>query len=104
MTVSVEASNQAQPSNYTLFIRDTSVVSGDLRAVLLRAKARADRGGPKDVLLFEDETGRQLEVSLEGTPEELLARALPIASPQGRGRPKLGVTAGEVTLLPRHWE
>jgi hypothetical protein len=24
--------------------------------------------------------------------------------PRGRGRPKLGVVAREVTLLPRHWE
>ena len=24
--------------------------------------------------------------------------------PRGRGRPKLGVTAREVTLLPRHWD
>jgi hypothetical protein len=24
--------------------------------------------------------------------------------PRGRGRPKLGVLAREVTLLPRHWE
>lgn len=26
------------------------------------------------------------------------------SSPRGRGRPKLGVVAREVTLLPRHWE
>jgi len=26
------------------------------------------------------------------------------AAPKGRGRPKLGVVAREVTLLPRHWE
>src|SRR3546814_13839563 len=33
--------------------------------------------------------------------------ALPISvaeAPRGRGRPKLGVTAREVTLLPRHWD
>jgi hypothetical protein len=26
------------------------------------------------------------------------------AEPRGRGRPKLGVVAREVTLLPRHWD
>ena len=26
------------------------------------------------------------------------------AGPRGRGRPKLGVVAREVTLLPRHWD
>jgi hypothetical protein len=28
----------------------------------------------------------------------------PPSEPRGRGRPKLGVVAREVTLLPRHWE
>jgi hypothetical protein len=28
----------------------------------------------------------------------------PSSEPRGRGRPKLGVVAREVTLLPRHWE
>ena len=28
----------------------------------------------------------------------------PPPSASGRGRPKLGVVSGEVTLLPRHWE
>ncbi len=28
----------------------------------------------------------------------------PIAAPRGPGRPRLGVVAREVTLLPRHWE
>jgi hypothetical protein len=100
----VETRTPAQPPSYTLFIGESSLASGDLRAVLLRAKAQADRGGPKDVLLFEDETGRQLEVSLEGPLEGVLARALPAEPAPGRGRPKLGVTAREVTLLPRHWE
>ena len=31
-------------------------------------------------------------------------RRKPASEPRGRGRPKLGVVAREVTLLPRHWE
>ena len=93
-----------QARTFAAFAGDKLVASGELRAVLLRVKDRADRGRAEDILLFEDETGRQLEVSLEGTPEEVLARAIPGSPPQGRGRPKLGVTSGEVTLLPRHWE
>ncbi len=30
--------------------------------------------------------------------------AIPVASRNGPGRPKLGVIAREVTLLPRHWQ
>ena len=32
------------------------------------------------------------------------AEATPIAAPRGPGRPKLGVVAREITLLPRHWD
>jgi len=46
-----------------------------------------------DLLVFEDETGRQVDLDLR-----------PEAAPRGRGRPALGVEAREVTLLPRHWE
>jgi hypothetical protein len=30
--------------------------------------------------------------------------AISSSEPRGRGRPRLGVVAREVTLLPRHWE
>ncbi len=46
------------------------------------------------LLVFDDETGRQIDLDMR--------EALP-ARPR-RGRPRLGVTAGEVTLLPRHWD
>ncbi len=98
------ATETDRPQTYAAFAGDKLVASGDLRTVVLHLKERADRGKADGVLLFEDATGRQLDVSLEGTPEEVLARAIPEPPPQGRGRPKLGVTAREVTLLPRHWE
>src|SRR5258708_12420970 len=42
---------------------------------------------------------QQRRSNLEAPVEELSVR-----EPRGRGRPKLGVVAREVTLLPRHWE
>ena len=53
-----------------------------------------------------------IDLDLRGTKADILARlaqhpsAQPKARPEhrGRGRPKLGVVAREVTLLPRHWE
>jgi hypothetical protein len=88
---------------FTAFAEGHIVASGPLSAVLPAVKRRAARNGPM-VLVFEDETGRQVDFDLRGTLEEVIARAAPPAPPQGRGRPKLGVASREVSLLPRHWE
>ena len=57
-------------------------------------------------LVFDDATGRQIDLDTRGTPDEISVRYSEIASaePRGRGRPRLGVVAREVTLLPRHWD
>ena len=74
---------------------------------------RAGEAAP--IVIFNDATGRSLDLDLRGSDDEIVAR-LPKAAtppvepeaqasePRGRGRPKLGVVAREVTLLPRHWE
>jgi hypothetical protein len=59
------------------------------------------------ILVFEDATGRVIDLDLGGTEEEVSARYfddLETAESRGRGRPKLGVVGREVTLLPRHWD
>lgn len=104
MTPSKTVKKTEPHRTYAAFASDELVASGDLRTVLSRAKARVDRGEARGVLFFDDETGRQVDMNLEGTPGEVLAREIPEPAPRPRGRPKLGVTAREVTLLPRHWE
>jgi hypothetical protein len=68
---------------------------------------------PQDVLLqvFDDATGRPIDIDTRGTVDEVITRLIPIpgdeeeaSEPRGRGRPKLGVVAREITLLPRHWD
>ena len=81
----------------TVFSYSRRLLTGDRREVLTYLKAQQ----PRDVLIFDDQTGRQRDFDLSGTLDEVLARELP--APVGPGRPKLGVTAREVTLLPRHW-
>jgi len=58
------------------------------------------------VLVFDDATGQQVDLDTRGTAEEIRARYAEreVAEPRGRGRPRLGVVAKEVTLLPRHWD
>ena len=75
---------------------------------------------PRPLLTFCDQTGQVIDIDMRGSDAEMLARLPPegfqlqenesaidseeSAEPRGRGRPKLGVVAREVTLLPRHWD
>ena len=94
----------------TAFAGSARIASGELRHVALKAKQAFDAGTP--VLVFEDGSGRVVELPLELPAADLLKRlAEPLAAaasekqaPRGPGRPKLGVVAREVTLLPRHWD
>ncbi|MFD3264157.1 DUF2239 family protein [Phenylobacterium ferrooxidans] len=94
-----------EAATYTAFAAQEGLAAGSLRDVALAAKAAHDSGRER-VLVFDDATGRTVELDFRGTPDDVLAR-LPASDPPpkpGRGRPRLGVTAREVTLLPRHWE
>lgn len=86
---------------YSAFVGERLLVSGPLETLLRRVKAHVDRSGEDDLLIFEDETGRQVDFDLRGTADEVVPRALPKPGP---GRPKLGVVSREVSLLPQHWE
>ena len=88
---------------YTAFAGDRMLVSGNLRALLQKTKAALDAGEDARILIFEDQTGRQVEFDFHGTPEEVLEREAPQKPRPGPGRPKLGVVSREISLLPRHW-
>jgi len=79
------------------------LVTGSPREVLAAVKAAADAG--RAVLIFDLVSGRTVEFDLRGDLTEATARlSEPEPARKGPGRPKLGVTAREVTLLPRHWD
>lgn len=90
-------------STYTAFIETTLLCRGSLRDVLTQAKTAFDADAGAAVLIFHDQTG-QIDFNLTGTLEEVLDREAPATRPRGPGRPRLGVIAREVTLLPRHWD
>src|SRR5437868_3340172 len=107
------------PMHCTAFEGSRRIATGALSQVALKTKEVLDRGEQAPVLIFDDVTGEQIEVDFRGTAEEVLRRldevtsggapaAVPAQSgsetPRGPGRPKLGVVAREVTLLPRHWD
>lgn len=88
----------------TAFVGDRLIASGGPSEVVVAVKAAHDAG--EAVLVFDDADARPVEFDLRGDLAAVLARLAP-AEPvekRGPGRPKLGVTAREVTLLPRHWD
>jgi hypothetical protein len=103
------------------------LLSGPLVEVALAVKTALENGSQRTFLVFDDATGRVIDLDLRGSKTDIVKRLSRSAqrnvgrnasSPstpceaveggasesRGRGRPKLGVVAREVTLLPRQWE
>ena len=89
--------------SFTAFAGERLLFNGSLSEVLSRVKERVDEGATEPLLVFEDESGRQIDFNLQGTKDEVLVREAPESVRAGPGRPKLGVVSREVSLLPRHW-
>lgn len=89
---------------YAAFAKARLVAQGPLLELLTEAKAFLDRHGlGEPLLIFERQTGRQVDFDFRGTLTEVVQRATPSPAAPTRGRPKLGVVSREVSLLPRHW-
>lgn len=89
----------------TAFDGHRLLASGSADEVALAVKRAHDNGAAGPLLVFDDRSGRPVEFDLRGSEAEVRARLQPApASARGPGRPRLGVTAREVTLLPRHWD
>jgi hypothetical protein len=86
------------------------VAAGD-RAQVVSALRKLSTTGETLVRVFNDATGERIDLDLRPEAEAALspsaaaeAPATEISTARPVGRPKLGVVAREVTLLPRHWE
>lgn len=99
----------------TAFAGERRIAAGPLRDVALAVKAHVDAYPESQVLVFDNTSAQPVEFDMRGTLDEVLARVdrttSPVPAPadtecrpRGPGRPKLGVIAREVTLLPRHWD
>jgi uncharacterized protein len=98
----------------TAFLGARQIAAGTLEHVALSVKAALGDDQSLSALVFDDATGRQIDLDLRGTNGEIVQRlahhpfvyrvASTESEPRGPGRPKLGVVAREVTLLPRHWD
>jgi hypothetical protein len=84
---------------YTAFVGTDRVASGSLQDVALALQQHPLRGAARSPLVFDDATGRQIDLDPRKSHRDQEQPAVVAA-----GRPRLGVIAREVTLLPRHWE
>lgn len=102
-------------NSYRAFNDYHRIASGSLQTVALAVKRIIESKTAGQVLVFDDLTGRAVDIDTRGSDQEILARFvestadsravdLAVNEPRGRGRPRLGVVSREVTLLPRHWE
>ncbi|WP_322091470.1 DUF2239 family protein [Paraburkholderia bannensis] len=128
------ATHTPRGAGVTAFAGTRLIARGTPLDVALAVKAALDKGEAASVLVFDDRDATQVEFDLRGRPADVAARLsadaawqaqtaretsqdaadkeanekadeeADVDAPRGRGRPKLGVVAREVTLLPRHWD
>jgi hypothetical protein len=103
------------PQTCTAFDGHRRLHGGPLAEVALAVAQAVRDGAAGPVLVYDDSSGRVVDIDTRGSDRQILARLPQPAAdanqpgedpegPRGRGRPKLGVIAREVTLLPRHWD
>lgn len=89
-----------------IFLGQRRITAGPLASAVRAARERLDGGVIADLLVFDAATSRAIDIDWRGPADAVVARLLPGSSSGGlvaRGRPRLGVVAREITLLPRHW-
>ena len=98
-------------TTYTAFNGTKQIASGSLIDVTLFVKDLTGDGDTAATVVFDDVTGKVVDLDVRGTVKEIRKRLEAFQAPQqdearrsGPGRPKLGVVSREISLLPRHWE
>ncbi len=111
----------------TAFQDHRLLLSGPLVEVALAVKTAIENGSLRAFTVFDDVTGRIIDLDLRDSKADIVERLShpprqfvgryasrpskaseptndEVSEQRGRGRPKLGVVAREVTLLPKQWE
>lgn len=107
---------------FAAFAGKKMIAAGDLFEVAEIAKSVIDGGELEFIHIFNDADAQPVEIDFRGSTQDVIGRLekqqkLAQASSsnvtssikddeqaRGPGRPKLGVVAREITLMPRHWE
>lgn len=104
-------------ASFTAFCGYHRLACGSLADVAVAVRQALAEFPDDTFLVFDDANGAVVDLDMRGGEEDVRARysARPDCASsdghskenvpiRGRGRPRLGVTPREVTLLPRHWE
>lgn len=107
------------PPTYIAFDGDNLLIEGSAATVARAVRHRMQDSETHDIRIFNAATSHTAEFDMRGSEADMLARieqaeqspspvppkhAANTRTKRGPGRPKLGVTSKEVTLLPRHWD
>lgn len=106
------------PPRHIAFDGPARIAAGPLHEVAAASRRHLDVHPDARLLIFDSRTSELVEIDLRGSVSDVLARLPPPAAAEppavetgapepahrGPGRPRLGVVAREVTLLPRHWD
>lgn len=85
-------------THYVAFSAQKRIAEGTLERVSTQARRFFALQPAATILLFDTATGEPVDVDLRPQAETV------VEEPKRLGRPKLGVVAREITLLPRHWD
>lgn len=103
--------NSTPVVSVTAFAGLQRLTTGTLPVVARQVRRALGRDPLQAILVFDDRSGRIVDIDPRGVEAEESSAIVPTlpeppspSEPRGRGRPKLGVVAREVTLLPRHWD
>lgn len=81
------------------------LAQGSRAEVTRAARLAAEASASTAILAFDAVNSHPVELDLRA-PDTTATPPQPLEeeAARGRGRPKLGVTSREITLLPRHWD
>ena len=101
---------EAKVQRHCIAFQDSRrIAAGEIKRVAAKIKEIVDQQPDAGILVFDAATSETVELDLRGTLREILEKLAAgeppdPEAPRGPGRPRLGVVAREVTLLPRHWD
>ncbi len=97
-------------NQFTAFDGHKLFHQGPLDEVVLKIKKHLGKEDTTSILIFSDETGRTIDFNFQGALKDVQKRLEVFVTQDapkevsGPGRPKIGVTSREISLLPQHWE